>query len=53
MIVVQWNTDVLDRQPPAWLESRRLRGHRARRAPSGEHIDVPSAEQLIVELYTK
>jgi len=52
MIVVQWNTDVLDRQPPGWLE---VDGFKAtvRDEPQREHIDVPLREQLIVELYSK
>jgi len=52
MIVVQWNTDVLDRQAPGWLE---VDGFKAtvRDEPQREHIDVPLREQLIVELYSK
>jgi small subunit ribosomal protein S4 len=54
MIVVQWNTDVLDRQPPPWLEPGDD-GHAVtvRELPLREHIDVPVREQLIVELYSK
>jgi small subunit ribosomal protein S4 len=54
MVVVQWNTDVLDRTPPPWLEA----GDggfsvTVRDLPLREHIDVPVREQLIVELYSK
>ena len=54
MITIQWNLDVLDRQPPAWLES----GDdgfavTVRDLPLREQIDVPVREQLIVELYSK
>jgi small subunit ribosomal protein S4 len=54
MVVVQWNTDVLDRQPPPWLEPGED-GHAAtvRELPLREQIDVPVREQLIVELYSK
>ncbi len=52
--VVQWNRDVLDRTPPAWLD----RGEDdyqmvVRELPLREQIDVPVREQLIVELYSK
>ena len=51
---VQWNVDVLDRNPPAWSD----RGEDAftatvRELPIREQIDVPIREQLIVELYSK
>lgn len=52
--IVQWNKDVLDRQPPAWLE--RGDGEFAIKVyaePIREQIDVPLREQLIVELYSK
>lgn len=54
MITIQWNLDVLDRQPPGWLES----GDdgfavTVRELPIREQIDVPVREQLIVELYSK
>ena len=54
MVVVQWNRDVLDRRPPAWLQS----GDDGFAAtvldlPRREQIDVPVREQLIVELYSK
>ena len=42
--VVQWNLDVLDRTPPAWL---------VRELPIREQIDIPVREQLIVELNSK
>ena len=51
---IQWNVDVLDRNPPAWID----RGEDAftatvRELPAREQIDVPLREQLIVELYSK
>ena len=51
---IQWNVDVLDRNPPAWID----RGADAfeamvRELPLREQIDVPIREQLIVELYSK
>jgi len=54
MVVITWNRDVLDRTPPAWLES----GDdgfavTVRELPIREQIDVPVREQLIVELYSK
>ncbi len=54
LTVVQWNRDVLDRTPPAWLD----RGDDefeivVRELPVREQIDVPIREQLIVELYSK
>ena len=54
MIVVQWNRDVLDRTPPAWLE-RVNDGFsvNVRELPLRDHIDVPLREQLIVELYSR
>jgi small subunit ribosomal protein S4 len=53
-VVLQWNREVLDRQPPAWLESGD-NGFAATvlDAPHREQIDVPVREQLIVELYSK
>jgi small subunit ribosomal protein S4 len=54
MIVVEWNRDVLDRNPPAWLESGD-EGYSVtvRELPVRAQIDVPVREQLIVELYSK
>jgi small subunit ribosomal protein S4 len=54
MVVVQWNSEVLDRTPPAWLEN----GEggftiTVLQAPLRDQIDVPVREQLIVELYSK
>ena len=51
---IQWNVDVLDRNPPAWIDS----GEDAftatvRELPIREQIDVPIREQLVVELYSK
>ncbi len=51
---VQWNVDVLDRTPPAWID----RGEdnfsaTVRELPIREQIDIPIREQLIVELYSK
>jgi small subunit ribosomal protein S4 len=53
-VVIQWNKDVLDRQPPAWLESSD-EGFAVSvlDLPRREQIDVPVREQLIVELYSK
>lgn len=54
MIVVQWNKDVLDRTPPAWLElGDGGFSVSVLQAPVREQIDVPVREQLIVELYSK
>ena len=52
--ILQWNVDVLDRKPPAWLE----KGDHAHAVkiyaePLREQIDIPIREQLIVELYSK
>jgi small subunit ribosomal protein S4 len=52
--IVQWNKDVLDRQPPPWLD----RGEnefaiKVYSEPLREQIDIPLREQLIVELYSK
>jgi small subunit ribosomal protein S4 len=54
MVTVEWNKNVLDRTPPAWLES--IDGGAAIsviQEPLREQIDVPVREQLIVELYSK
>ena len=51
--VVQWNADVLDRTPPAWLEASGDFEVTVRELPLREQIDVPVREQLIVELYSK
>lgn len=54
MVVVQWNRDVLDRTPPAWLESSDDGfAVTVLDLPRREQIDVPVREQLIVELYSK
>ena len=54
MIVVQWNRDVLDRRPPAWLESGDDNFQvTVLQPPVRDQIDVPVREQLIVELYSK
>ena len=54
MVTVQWNKDVLDRQPPGWLETGDDGFAVTVRAyPEREQIDVPVREQLIVELYSK
>jgi small subunit ribosomal protein S4 len=54
LIVVRHNLDVLDRTPPAWLESGDG-GQQVtvRELPLREQIDIPVREQLIVELYSK
>ena len=51
--VVQWNLDVLDRTPPAWLDRNEQFQVTVRELPIREQIDVPVREQLIVELYSK
>ena len=54
LIVVTWNRDVLDRNPPPWLETGAEGAQvTVRELPLREHIDVPVREQLIVELYSK
>ncbi|KAA0234824.1 MAG: 30S ribosomal protein S4 [Acidimicrobiales bacterium] len=54
IVTVRWNMDVLDRTPPAWLESSDG-GQQVtvREVPAREQIDVPVRESLIVELYSK
>ncbi len=51
--IVVWNKDVLDRQPPAWLERDGEFTIKVYAEPIREQIDVPLREQLIVELYSK
>ncbi len=51
--VVQWNSDVLDRTPPVWLDPSGEFQITVRELPLREQIDVPVREQLIVELYSK
>ena len=51
--VVQWNLDVLDRTPPAWLDRNEQFQVTGRELPIREQIDIPVREQLIVELYSK
>ena len=51
--VVQWNIDVLDRTPPAWLDRNDQFQLTVRELPIREQIDIPVREQLIVELYSK
>jgi small subunit ribosomal protein S4 len=51
--VVQWNLDVLDRTPPAWLDRTEQFQVTVRDLPIREQIDIPVREQLIVELYSK
>jgi small subunit ribosomal protein S4 len=53
-VVILWNREVLDRRPPAWLESGDD-GYAVTVSdlPVREQIDVPVREQLIVELYSK
>ena len=51
--VVQWNSDVLDRTPPAWLDPSGEFQITVRELPLREQIDIPVREQLIVELYSK
>ncbi|MDH4076941.1 MAG: 30S ribosomal protein S4, partial [Acidimicrobiia bacterium] len=52
-VVLQWNKDVLDRTPPAWLEREDDWKVKVYNEPLREQIDVPIREQLIVELYSK
>ena len=51
--VVQWNLDVLDRTPPAWLDRNEQFQVTVCELPIREQIDIPVREQLIVELYSK
>jgi small subunit ribosomal protein S4 len=51
--VVQWNLDVLDRTPPAWIDRGEGFQVTVRELPIREQIDIPVREQLIVELYSK
>jgi small subunit ribosomal protein S4 len=53
-VIMQWNKDVLDRTPPAWLD-KSADGFSVTvySEPIREQIDVPLREQLIVELYSK
>ncbi|MFV0525794.1 MAG: 30S ribosomal protein S4 [Acidimicrobiales bacterium] len=51
--IVQWNSDVLDRTPPAWLDRTEPFKVSVYAEPIREQIDVPLREQLIVELYSK
>jgi len=54
MVTVEWNRNVLDRTPPAWLESGDGGASISIiQEPLREQIDVPVREQLIVELYSK
>ena len=54
LTLIQWNLDVLDRRPPAWLEAGDDRQEvTVRELPLREQIDTPVREQLIVELYSK
>ena len=53
-IIIRHNIDVLDRTPPAWLETGEGGSQvTVRELPLREQIDVPVREQLIVELYSK
>jgi small subunit ribosomal protein S4 len=54
MIVIQWNSEVLDRESPAWIDiTSDGFGAKVRELPIREQIDIPIREQLIVELYSK
>ena len=54
LVVIQWNREVLDRTPPAWLESGDGGfSSTVLAVPLRDQIDVPVREQLIVELYSK
>jgi len=52
-VTIQWNLDVLDRTPPAWLDRNDQFEVTVRELPIREQIDIPVREQLIVELYSK
>ena len=52
-VTIQWNLDVLDRTPPAWLDRNEQFEVTVRELPIREQIDIPVREQLIVELYSK
>jgi small subunit ribosomal protein S4 len=53
-IVIRHNKEIINRQPPPWIEVLSP-GYVAqiRTEPLREHSDVPVREQLIVELYSK
>ncbi len=51
--IVQWNKDVLDRQPPGWLDRDAEYSVKVQAEPIRDQIDIPIREQLIVELYSK
>ena len=54
IVTVRWNIDVLDRQPPDWLEpSDGGQKVTVRELPARSQIEIPVREQLIVELYSK
>ena len=54
MVAIQWNKDVLDRSPPAWLDlAEDGNSATVHDVPLREQIDVPVREQLIVELYSR
>jgi small subunit ribosomal protein S4 len=54
MVAIQWNRDVLDRTPPAWLESGDDNyAVTVVSLPLRDQIDIQVREQLIVELYSK
>jgi len=54
MVTIEWNKSVLDRTPPAWIESIESGAAVSIiQEPLREQIDVPVREQLIVELYSK
>jgi small subunit ribosomal protein S4 len=53
-IVIRHNQDILDRRPPAWLETfDDGNSVRVLAAPVREQIDTQVREQLVVELYSK
>ncbi len=53
IVTIQWNLDVLDRNPPAWMDRNEQFEVTVRELPIREQIDIPVREQLIVELYSK
>jgi len=54
LIIIRHNLDVLDRTPPAWLETADGGMQvTVRELPIREQIDIPVRESLTVELYSK
>ncbi len=52
--LIEWNKEVLDRTPPAWMDlGEDGLAVTIAAEPIREQIDIPLREQLIVELYSK